>query len=34
VLDDNLFEMDRYKILDVEPSAVIMEGELVHGALP
>jgi predicted amidohydrolase YtcJ len=34
VLDDNLFEMDRYEILDVKPSAVIMEGELIHGALP
>jgi hypothetical protein len=34
VLDDNLFEMDRYEILNVKPSAVIMEGELIHGALP
>jgi predicted amidohydrolase YtcJ len=34
VLDENLFEMDRNEILDVEPSAVVMEGEVIHGSLP
>ena len=34
VLDENLFAMDRYEIHKIEPSAVIMEGELIHGALP
>ncbi len=34
VLDDNLFEMDRYKIHKVKPSAVIMEGKLIHGSVP
>ncbi len=34
VLDDNLFEMDRYDIHKVKPSAVMMEGELIHGELP
>jgi predicted amidohydrolase YtcJ len=34
VLDENLFEMDPYDIYQIEPSAVMMEGELLHGALP
>jgi predicted amidohydrolase YtcJ len=34
VLDDNLFEMDRYEIHKIKPSAVMMEGELIHGELP
>lgn len=34
VLDDNLFDMDRYKIWKVKPSAVVMEGKLIHGSLP
>ncbi len=34
VLNDNLFEMDRYDIHKIKPSAVIMEGELIHGELP
>jgi hypothetical protein len=34
VLDDDLFTMDRYRIKDVKPSAVIMEGEVIHGSLP
>ncbi len=33
VLDENLFEMDRYEILNVKPSVVVMEGEVIHGAL-
>jgi predicted amidohydrolase YtcJ len=34
VLDENLFEMDPYDIYEIEPAAVMMEGELLHGALP
>ncbi|UCF80064.1 MAG: amidohydrolase family protein, partial [Acidobacteriota bacterium] len=34
VLDENLFEMDPYDIYTIEPAAVMMEGELLHGALP
>jgi hypothetical protein len=34
VLDHNLFEMDRYEIHKIKPSAVIMEGELIHPELP
>lgn len=34
VLDDNLFDMDRYEIWKVKPSAVVMEGKLIHGSLP
>ena len=33
VLDQNLFEIDRYRIQDVEPDAVVMEGRLIHGEL-
>jgi predicted amidohydrolase YtcJ len=33
VLDENLFEMDRQEIHKIKPSAVMMEGELVHGDL-
>jgi predicted amidohydrolase YtcJ len=34
VLDENLFDMDRYKIWKVKPTAVIMEGEIIQGSLP
>ena len=34
VLDDNLFEIDSDKIWKVKPSAVLMEGEVIQGALP
>jgi predicted amidohydrolase YtcJ len=34
VLDQNLFEIDRYDIHKVRPVAVWLDGELVHGALP
>ena len=34
VLDDNLFEMDRYAIHTTKPSAVMMEGEIIQGQLP
>jgi predicted amidohydrolase YtcJ len=34
VLAEDLFEMDRYEILDVKPAAVVMEGEVMHGSLP
>jgi len=34
VLDDNLFDMDRYEIWKIKPSAVIMEGKLIQGSLP
>ena len=33
VLDENLFEMDRYDIHKIKPYAVMMEGELIHGGL-
>ena len=34
VLDDNLFEIDSDKIWKVKPAAVLMEGEVIQGALP
>jgi predicted amidohydrolase YtcJ len=34
VLDDNLFEIDRYAIWKVKPAAVLMEGAIIQGALP
>jgi hypothetical protein len=34
VLDEDLFEMNRYEIMNVEPSAVVMEGQVIHGSLP
>jgi hypothetical protein len=34
VLDRNLFEVDRYEIHDLAPSAVLFEGRVVSGALP
>ena len=34
VLNDNLFDIDRDKIWKVKPAAVLMEGELIQGALP
>jgi len=33
VLDRNLFEIDRYEIHEVHPVAVVMDGQIVHGAL-
>jgi predicted amidohydrolase YtcJ len=33
VLDDNLFDIDRDKIWKAKPVAVLMEGEVIHGAL-
>lgn len=33
VLNQNLFEVDRYEIHKTEPVAVIMNGEIVHGEL-
>ena len=34
VLDDNLFDMDPDRIWKVRPVAVLMEGEVIRGALP
>jgi len=34
VIDEKLFEMDRYEIHKIKPSAVMMEGELIHGEFP
>jgi predicted amidohydrolase YtcJ len=34
VLSDNLFEIDRDRIWKVKPVAVLMEGEVIQGALP
>jgi predicted amidohydrolase YtcJ len=34
LLDDNLFDIDRYEIWKVKPAAVMMEGAIVQGALP
>jgi hypothetical protein len=34
VLNDNLFDIDRDKIWKVKPVAVLMEGEVIQGALP
>ena len=34
VLNDNVFEIDRYEIWKVRPAAVMMEGEVIQGALP
>ena len=34
VLDQDLFETDRDEIHQIKPSAVMMEGKLIHGALP
>jgi hypothetical protein len=34
VLDKNLFEMDRYEISNLSPSAVLIEGRVVSGKLP
>lgn len=34
VLDGNLFEIDRYEIWKIKPAAVLMEGEIIRGALP
>ena len=34
VLNDNLFDVDRYDIWKVKPAAVVMEGQLIQGALP
>jgi len=34
LLNDNLFDIDRDKIWKVKPAAVLMEGEVIQGALP
>ena len=34
VLGENLFTMDPLAIHNVKPVAVIMEGKVIHGALP
>jgi len=34
VLDENLFDADRYEIWKIKPSIVMMEGELIRGSLP
>jgi len=34
VLDENLFDVDRYEIWKIKPSVVMMEGELIRGSLP
>ncbi|MBW2691932.1 MAG: amidohydrolase [Deltaproteobacteria bacterium] len=34
VLDEDLFEMDPSDIHEIKPSAVVMEGELIHGDIP
>ena len=34
VFDENLFEADRYEIWQIKPSIVVMDGELIRGALP
>jgi hypothetical protein len=34
VLDDNLFDLDSNEIWKVKPAAVLMEGEIIQGALP
>ncbi|MBW2493671.1 MAG: amidohydrolase family protein, partial [Deltaproteobacteria bacterium] len=34
VLDEDLFEMNPSDIHQIKPSAVVMEGELIHGAIP
>jgi predicted amidohydrolase YtcJ len=34
VLEKNIFEVDRYEIGKVKPSAVVMEGKVIQGALP
>lgn len=34
ILDENLFDMDSDKIWKVRPVAVLMEGEVIQGALP
>jgi hypothetical protein len=34
VLDEDLFKMDADNIYEIKPSAVVMEGELIHGNIP
>jgi len=34
VLDENLFDLDSNEIWKVKPAAVLMEGEIIQGALP
>ena len=34
VLENNLFDVDRHEIWQTKPSAVLMEGKVVQGALP
>ncbi|MGY8795757.1 MAG: amidohydrolase family protein [Woeseiales bacterium] len=33
VLDNNTFELDQHEICKVQPSAVMMEGEVIQGSL-
>jgi len=34
ILNDNLFDIDSDEIWKVKPAAVLMEGEVIQGALP
>ncbi|MCP4044932.1 MAG: amidohydrolase [Gammaproteobacteria bacterium] len=34
ILDRNLFEVNRYDVHKTKPTAVVMDGQLVHGQLP
>ena len=34
ILDGNLFDMDSYKIWQTKPATVLMDGEIIQGALP
>jgi predicted amidohydrolase YtcJ len=34
ILDDDLFDIDSDEIWKIKPAAVLMEGEVIHGALP
>ena len=34
LLDENLFDLDGSEIWKVKPAAVLMEGEVIQGALP
>ena len=34
VLDGDLFEIDPHTIWTLQPSLVVMQGQIMHGALP
>ena len=34
VLDENLFDLDSNEIWKIKPAAVLMDGEIIQGALP